>query len=158
AQTKEPVAGASIDARRDGPSLMFGEAGGRHVIAAADGRFRFAGLAPGAYSLEATADTKRTKSPTLVGIGVAESVTDVRLVVGAGLAARGRVIDEAGAAVAGATVMSLGEARLPDATTDAAGAFTLTGLAPGRLVLIARGDGHVSAGMTTVELVDHDAT
>ena len=47
--TREPIAGALVVARRDAPAMALGERSKQRAVAGADGRFRIAGLRPGAY-------------------------------------------------------------------------------------------------------------
>jgi protocatechuate 3,4-dioxygenase beta subunit len=154
-RTREPVAGAVIGAHRDRSAMLLAEAGGHRAVADTAGRFRLTGLPPGAYELEAHGEVRRSRAPTVIGLGVAEQLADVELLIGRGARIRGTVVDEAGAAVSAARVLVLG-ARGGDATTDAAGAFALDGVAPGKLALIARGPGHVAASVTPVEVKDAD--
>lgn len=153
-QSKQPVPGAAIAARRDSPVMWLAEAGGHHVIANANGRFRLTGLRPGVYELDARGDGRRSKSPTVVGLGVAEQVADIQILVGVGAVVRGKVVDESDAPVANATVFAIGGDD--EARSDATGAFALEGITPGKHALLARSDGHVSTGMTSIELADKD--
>jgi protocatechuate 3,4-dioxygenase beta subunit len=154
-RTKEPVPRAAVVARRDGRDTMFGEAGAVLATAGGDGRFRLSGLRPGSYELDAKLVAQRTRSSTVVGLGVAEQVPDVTLLVGAGLAVRGKVVDDGGAPVAGAKVRARGDEDSV-AVSDAAGAFALEGLAPGKHFLQARGDAHLPGAPMPVALVDKD--
>lgn len=154
--SKQPVPGALVNAERDSPAIMLAESGGHHVIADADGRFRIGGLRPGAYELGARHDTLRSKSPTLVGIGVAEQVSDVELLVGIGPVVRGKVVDESQAAVANAKIMILGERGADDVKSDAKGEFVIAGLAPGSYGLVARNDQYLAAMASRVTIGDKD--
>ncbi|HSD87020.1 MAG TPA: carboxypeptidase-like regulatory domain-containing protein, partial [Kofleriaceae bacterium] len=78
AQSREPVAGAIVGAERDTPA-MFGERSRHEATTGKDGRFRLAGLRPGAYELDAKATGLASSAPTLVGLGVAEQVTDIEI-------------------------------------------------------------------------------
>lgn len=156
-RSKQPVGGALVTARRDrSGTLALAEGGARVATAAADGRFRLAGLRPGAYELGAHDATRIAKQPTLVGIGVAEQVTDVQLLIGSAPVVRGIVLDEAGAPVGGATVTANGRDAQEQATTDAKGAFELAGLAPGAYILVASTETQVPAGRSAVEVADKD--
>ena len=155
-KTKQPVPGALVDAERDSPAIMLAESGGHHVVAGADGRFRIAGLRPGAYELAARHDALRTKTPSLVGIGIAEQVTDVELLVGVGPVVRGKVVDESQTAVANAKIMVMGERGADDVKSDAKGEFVIFGLAPGSYGLVASGDAHLAALTSQVTVADKD--
>lgn len=153
-RTKEPIAGATIFARRDAATMLLGEAANHHVTAGADGRFRITGLRPGGYELHASLGARHSKQPTIVGLGVAEQVTDVEILAGAGPVVRGTVVEESGAPAAGVDVSPFGERA--EATSDAKGAFVLEGLGPGRYQLIGHGEVFVPAGTTAFELADKD--
>ena len=157
-KTKQPVAGASVDARRDGGGgIAFAEAGRYRALSSADGRFRLAGLRPGAYELRARAEKRVTAEPTIVGIGVAEQVTDVELLVGGGLVVSGIVVDENDKPVPKieVTANSNGGGGTSDSTDDK-GAFTFVGLPPGAYFLNAMNDEYVSDGFSPIELLHAD--
>ncbi|MCW5801101.1 MAG: carboxypeptidase regulatory-like domain-containing protein [Deltaproteobacteria bacterium] len=158
-RTKQPVPGAIVSARRDAGQMMLAEGGGRMATAGPDGKFRLTGLRPGAYDLDAREDRRHTKSPTIVGLGVAENVTDVEILIGVGPVVRGKVVDEKDAPVAGARLMAFGDGGggSTDAKSDANGAFEVTGLPPGKYELNAHGDTHVHARPgAAIELKDAD--
>ena len=67
----------------------------------------------------------------IVGLGVAEQVSDVEILVGAAPVVRGVATDEA-AHPRPASTSRRSAATTPSATTDAKGAFVLEGLSPGR--------------------------
>ncbi len=154
-RSKQPIGGAQVIARRDSASIMLAEAGTRAVIAGPDGRFRIAGLRPGAYELGAKAEARRTRSPTMVGLGVAEQVTDVQLLVGKTPIVRGTVIDDGNAPVANARVMTFGNFS-DDVRSDDKGAFVLEGLDAGSHMVMATADTHVAKGPSKVEIADKD--
>lgn len=152
-KTRQPMPGARVAAKREAGGLrMFGEPGA-HAVAGADGKFRLGGLRPGVYDLDAQTEDKRSLSPTVVGIGVAEQLGGIEILVGVGLAIAGTVVDEAGAPVAGAAISVDGDNR---ATSDAKGAFALGGLRPGKTTLQAQSAAMLSLAPATVELVDRD--
>ncbi|HEY5934148.1 MAG TPA: carboxypeptidase regulatory-like domain-containing protein [Kofleriaceae bacterium] len=155
-KSKQPVPGALVDAERDSPAIMLAESGGHHVVAGADGRFRIAGLRPGAYELAARHDALRTKTPTLVGLGIAEQVSDVELLVGVGPVVRGKVVDESQAPVANAKIIVMGERGADDVKSDAKGEFVIFGLAPGSYGLAANGTDHLAATPSRVTVADKD--
>ncbi len=142
-KTREPVGGANVVTTR------------HHVTAGADGRFRITGLKPGAYELDAFTSGRHSKKPTIVGLGVAEQVADVEILVGAGPVVRGIAIDENGAPAEGVKVSTFrgDEAQAP---TDAKGAFVIEGLAPGRYMVMGSGNGFVPAGGAPFELANKD--
>jgi hypothetical protein len=154
-RSKQPVQNARVVARLDSPSILLAEGGARFVLASSDGRFRISGLRPGAYELDARAEGRRTKSPTQVGLGVAEQVTDVQLLVGKAPAVRGTVVDDANAPIAGATVRAMDELG-EEAKSDAKGAFVIDGLRAGNHVLIASADTHLITTPATLDVTDKD--
>ncbi|CAN5920969.1 hypothetical protein BH11MYX3_BH11MYX3_04860 [soil metagenome] len=159
AKSGEVIAGAYVQGRRDGGGMLALAEGGGHVARSGpDGRFRLSGLRPGAYEIGAHAETRSSKSPTIVGIGVAEQVTDVEVLISAGPVVHGVVLDESKTPVPNITVTANGQGRGAgaDAKTDAKGAFTITGLAAGHYFVMASDDAYVTAGPTQLELADHD--
>jgi protocatechuate 3,4-dioxygenase beta subunit len=159
-RTKAPVAGARIDARRDGGGgITFAEAGRYRAVSGADGRFRLAGLRPGAYDLRAREKSRVTAEPVVVGIGVAEQVTDVELLVGAGRILSGVVVDEKDKPVAKVSISLNGDGPGESEDSDEKGAFTFVGLPPGKYFLLATAEDWVPAGMPPpVELSNKDLT
>lgn len=160
-QSREPVAGATVEARRDQPAMALGERALVRAVSGADGRFRVAGLRPGNYNLAAHAGPQMSRAPTTIGIGVAEQVSDVEILITKGPSIRGTVVDEAGAPVADAEVNLFGEGmrgRSVDARSDAKGAFAIEGMQPGNYRLMARTESHLPAGDVPVELENADVT
>jgi RNA polymerase sigma-70 factor (ECF subfamily) len=136
AQTKQPVAGAAVRARRDSAALELADESERVTSSGGDGAFRLAGLRPGVYALSARDAGRSTRAPVRIGLGVAEQQTDVVVLVGATAAVRGTVVDETGAAATAVTVRAFdGHGEQGKATSDDAGRFVLAGLAPGRWML-----------------------
>jgi Carboxypeptidase regulatory-like domain len=158
--TRQPVPGAVVGARREraGRSMIaLAEAGRYSAVSGEGGRFRISGLRPGVYELSAGAEGRRTRSDTVVGIGVAEQVAGVELLVGTGPVIRGVVLDEQSAPVPGAKVFVAARGdRDNEATADEKGAFVLEGLGAGSFRLFARGDAILPAAATPVELKDRD--
>lgn len=156
-QTREPVVGAQVLAQRDAPAMLLGERARHRAVSGADGRFRITGLRPGAYNLDARAPKRASQSPTLVGLGVAEQVTDIEILIGASPVVRGTVVDEQGAPVAEVEVTAFGNGGDGErATSDAKGAFEIEGLVPGDYMLMGRSDVYVPAGPTKVTLETTD--
>lgn len=155
--TKQPVAGAQVIAERDrGGMILLAESSRRRAVSGADGRFRVTALRPGAYELAASAGMRTSKSPTVVGLGVAEQVSEIEILVSDGPVISGTVVDETGATVPDIEVTAHGRGRGGDAKTDAQGAFTITGMAPGTYFLMARNDTFVPRGGAQAELADKD--
>jgi len=151
AQSREPVAGAIVGAERDTPA-MFGERSRHEATTGKDGRYRLAGLRPGAYELDAKATGVASSAPTLVGLGVAEQVTDIEILVGNAPSIRGVVVDESGTPAAGVAVSAFGGDDSAEATSDAKGAFVLDGLTAGRYTLVGRSERFLPGSSTKVEI------
>lgn len=158
AQTKEVVAGAYVEGRRDGGGLALAEGGGRVTKSGPDGRFRLSGLRPGSYELGARAELRSSKAPTIVGIGVAEQVTDVEVLITAGPIVRGVVLDETKTPVPNISISANGPGRGTDAKSDAKGAFAISGLGAGHYFMMINDDAYVAAGLTQFDLADQDVT
>ena len=153
-RSHDPVAGAIVTGRHDGGGGVVLASGSHRVTTGADGRFRIGGLRPGAYALTARAKTRVTKTPTIVGIGVAEQASGVELLVGSGLLVSGVVRDDKGTPRPGLEVTAQGTGD--SETTDEAGAFVFAELLPGPYELSARGGDYVADGITKIELADKD--
>lgn len=126
----------------------------RPVEFTADGRFRFAGVPPGTYDIAAVPVAQMQREPTGFRqvIVTDRNVEDVELSLGGGLTVRGRVEFTGGAArpspdalektrvglfpltISARYFVSVGTSGSVghSAQLDANGAFTVTGLAPGR--------------------------
>lgn len=154
-RSHEPVPGATVSARR-GPAMLLAETAARRATSGADGRFRIGGLRPGAWDLGARDHARTTRHPTVVGIGVAEQISDVELLVGVAPVVRGRVVDDSGAATPGVEVRALARGESEDTHADATGAFSFEALRPGTYVLTARGGGYLPSGGVRVALADKD--
>lgn len=155
-QTRAPVAGAIVRADRDSAAIVLAESGLAVSVAGADGRFRLTGLRPGAYELDAIGDGRRSRAATIVGLGVAEQVTDVELLIGKSPVVRGTVVDEAGAHVPRARVVVFGPGGGEDARCDDHGAFAIEGLRPGEYMLLGSSEDHLSEPGRPIEVTDHD--
>lgn len=158
-RSKEPIAGASIDARRDGGGgITFAEAGRYRAQSGADGRFRLAGLRPGAYALSGRQAKRVTTEPVVVGIGVAEQVTDVELLLGNGLVLSGIVVDQNDKPVPNVSVSLNGDGPGIAEGSDDKGEFAFVGLPPGSYFLIPTAEEWSPAGIAPVELANKDLT
>jgi hypothetical protein len=156
-QTREPMAGAIVLAQRDSPAMMLGERATHDVTTGSDGRFRITGLRPGAYELRARAAQRASHSSTIVGLGVAEQVSDVEILVGKAPVIRGVVVDETGVPAPSVDVSAFsGPGEGGEAKSDAKGAFVIEGLAAGHYMLMGRSEQFVPGGPTSVELADKD--
>jgi len=155
--TKQPVAGAAVRAISDSSALELADVTERVVKADGNGKFRFAGLRPGGYELFAREGKRSSRAPVEVGVGVAEQQTNIVVLVGATATIRGKVVDDGGAAVSKVIVSANGNgAESGEAITDAAGAFELEGLPPGRWALRGTSDTHIADGRAIVELKKSD--
>jgi Carboxypeptidase regulatory-like domain len=155
-RTRQPVAGASVLARRDSPAMVLVETGTHRAISGGDGRFRLGGLRPGAWEISATDHARYSKAQTLIGLGVAEQVSDVELLIGAGPVIRGHVVDTAGAPAPNVEIRAFSRGEGTEGKADAAGAFTLEGLRPGEYFLTANAEAYLPAGGTRVPVGDKD--
>ncbi len=155
AASQQPIAGARVSARRDSSGL-FGDSRARVTSSGADGRFRLSGLAPGAWTMAATAGRRSSRAPKIVGIGVAEQVGDVELAIGEGPIIRGTVVDETGAPAGHAELFARAAGHGEEATADAAGAFVFTGLPVGDYEVSARGPSYLRGEPTPVALIRQD--
>ncbi|MEO8550516.1 MAG: carboxypeptidase regulatory-like domain-containing protein [Kofleriaceae bacterium] len=154
AQSHAAVTTGDVIAALDRGAGVLGEMTTRHATIGADGHFRLTGLRPGAYALTAHAGDLLSATPSVVGIGVAEQVADVVLLVSRGASIRGVVVDDQDRPAPNVTVTTFGGDA--EATADAKGNFVLAGLAPGHYGLIARGDDYVWLAATPVELAAKD--
>jgi hypothetical protein len=149
AGSRQPVPGARVDVAREavggGDRADGGAAtsarGRATVTAGPDGRFRVAGLEPGAITLAAHAPGRASDAPTVVPLGVAESVTGVEVFVAAAPSITGTVVDEHGAPIADADVLAMTEGNATGAKSDGAGGFALEGVRPGRYTITAQAAG-----------------
>jgi protocatechuate 3,4-dioxygenase beta subunit len=160
-QSREPVAGATVEARRDQPAMALGDRALVHAVTSADGRFRVAGLRPGNYNLGAHAGPKMSRAPTTLGIGVAEQVSDVEILITKGPSVRGTVVDDKGAAVADASVSIYGEGmrgRSQRYSSDARGAFAIEGLQAGEYQVTASTETHIPGPSVPVKVETTDVT
>lgn len=157
--TKEAIADADVIVSRERGDRGGGMGGGRRrVKTTSDGRFRVTGLRPGSYEVVAQADDKSTRSPAVIGLGVADSIADLELLVWRAPVVKGLVVTPDGKPVAGASVRATESGLANDITTARDGSFVMTGLSPGRHFLTAASEHHVLVTGAQVELADKDVT
>ncbi|MEP6861581.1 MAG: sigma-70 family RNA polymerase sigma factor [Deltaproteobacteria bacterium] len=154
-QTKQPVAGALVEARHDAAGSELADSNDNGVKTDGAGKFRFAGLRPGAYDLAARAGNRSSRTPVGVGLGVAEQQTSVVVLIAPAAALRGKVIAGDGAPAANVTVRASGTGDA-ETTSDGAGAFVFEGLAPGRWALTGTSDRFIADGRAIVPLAKTD--
>jgi Carboxypeptidase regulatory-like domain len=152
--THATVGGARVTAARDRSTLL-GEMGTHDVTCDSDGKFRITGLRPGAYALEARTEDRYSPTPTSVGLGVAEQVGDVVLLVGKGATIRGLVVDDKDQPVADIMVND-DSSRAPGVKSDAKGAFQISGAGPGSHGLHAQGGDYLPASFPTISVGQKD--
>jgi RNA polymerase sigma-70 factor (ECF subfamily) len=155
-QTKQPVAGATVRADHDAAPLELADGNDGGAKADGAGKFRFAGLRPGAYNLLARDGARSSRAPVGVGLGVAEQQTDVVVLIGAAATLRGRVVDDGGASASNVTVRAFGGGDTAEAVSDAAGAFVFEGLSAGRWALSGTSEQYIANGQAIVPLNKSD--
>jgi protocatechuate 3,4-dioxygenase beta subunit len=163
--TGEPIEGAMIE------GAMIEASGNLRVESGADGSFRFSGLQPGAYRIDARAEGFVAGGPpgmrrvevVLSADGAASSVRDLRLVLRRAAAVSGRIV-ASGRPVAGAKIgvyylsaQGLNgelDSYVVDAaaTSDERGKFELIQLTPGRLKLLVEAPDYALAESPTILL------
>jgi len=137
------------------------EAGGpvRGTLSRADGRFAFSGLGDGSYALRAS--RAELASPTVRGVAAGRDGTNLPapLALGPGRRVAGRLVQDAGAALAGFEVRAESAALAPGddplplvARTDGSGAFSIGPLSPGSYRLTSARAGYVLRRAPTVDL------
>lgn len=140
---KQPIAGAEVKADEDH---------GVTVTTGADGSATLSPVSPGWVSVHATADGFAPNNG-FTSVGSANAVGRLDIVLHAGLAVSGRVVDEAGNAIAKAQVSTAGIWNLGSSvepvTSDDNGGFTLT-LAAGTHTLVAVDKEHAPSRSTPV--------
>ena len=151
-----PVPGAQVRARSDDADTAEPA-----LSATADqaGAFRLNALPPGQLVLQAEAAGHAPSASVVVTLsepGAARQDVVLRLAAPATL--HGRVVDERGAAIAGAVVRALrpmSQVVLPQATTDAQGGFALA-LGPGPVDLAAEAPGFAPGRVSGIEVPASD--
>ncbi len=155
----EPAAGARV--------ALGAEAGGgpgRETLSRADGRFAFSGLGEGTYALRAVRDNVEA-SATVRGVSAGrDGVTlPVPLALSRGATIAGRLVQDAGAALAGFEVRAESAALPPGddplpvlARTDKTGGFTVGPFAIGSYRVTAARAGYVLRRAPTVTLAERD--
>ena len=149
-----PIAGATV--RASGSAELT-------ATTSAAGTARLAPVSPGWVGVEASAPGYAPGS-LFTTIGSAGATGQLTLTLRKGFAVAGTVVDEAGAAVAGASVRvapglwSFGMDQGEPVTTDAAGRFTLPALPPGSHVLTATDSVHAPARSTPITVADRAVT
>jgi len=137
--------------------LLSGEAVSemRTTDADATGRFAFAGLGPGTYALRAESGAMVSPVATKVVVEKTSTLHEADVALETGRYLRGRVVDEAGHALAGAEV----RVDLIPATglwsavkADKEGAWTSPPLPPGKYQLRARLPGYAARRTTVMEI------
>lgn len=124
-----------------------------------EGRFQFARVGTGEWTLEARADGVVPSGE--VAVSLPGTPGELTLRVDRTATITGKVLDPRGAPVSGAELRldepggrrgGWGGGPRARATTDASGVFTIDGLKPGTTTLIARADGWADAAPGTFEL------
>lgn len=167
-----PVAGAQVGLREAGSRSPFGGFAQRRATSDERGEYRFTGLAPGSYELDADASGYAPAAAVRVATAAGGAAADAVLELRAGRVVRGQVVDRDRRAVVGAEIFVRSAARggpmviefgggggstrqEPDAVSGPDGRFLLRGLPEeGAARLTARAQGFAS-GRATVE--DGDA-
>jgi len=153
----EPVAGArvALGAEGGGP--------GRETVSRADGRFAFSGLGDGTYALRALLGDEASATVRGVSAGREGVTIPQPLVLGRGATVGGRLVQDAGAGLAGFEVRAESSALPPGddplplvARTDQMGGFTLGPLAAGGYRVTAARAGYVLRRSPTVTLAARD--
>jgi hypothetical protein len=135
-----PVAGARLKTGSTMTSTMTSTIGPATTMSRGDGRFLFSGLRfQGTYEIRASHAGFTRASLTTRTPAPGQTAVPVRIVLESGWTAVGRVVDESGAAVAGAELRFFDGSEEVEgwrnAATDAEGRFELRALEPGRIAL-----------------------
>lgn len=136
-----PLARAKVNAGRAERRGSF-ERGGDDVDSDAQGRFRFESIAPGGVTLSATHAEFAPSEPASFELVAGQPLTDVELRLRVGGRLEGEIFDATGAGAPGRQIIvgnfGMGDGNIGgNATSDAAGRFTVEHLAPGKYNVIA---------------------
>lgn len=138
APSGKPVAGAEVNVMGSDTSMSLLNT----TTSDGEGRYRLEGISPGSYRIEATHKSYLPARRQLA-VRAGDNALDFTFEEGSAQIS-GRVVDEAGAPVAGARVSLQKEwdpSGLPSSSSDADGAFTLSGVPDGVYQLFAEKQG-----------------
>ncbi|QDU66063.1 carboxypeptidase regulatory-like domain-containing protein [Engelhardtia mirabilis] len=160
----EPVAKFKVHARTVTGGMLSGLGAESHSDSFTDeaGVFFLGGLRACEWELFAAAEGYGLAEPLLVELPMDEDAT-VTLTLERTASVSGTVVASNGRAMAGAKVsqpqtlkdfgrMASGDFTRPSTTTDAAGRFTLEGLTPGTVLLVAKAEGHAPSESVSTEV------
>ncbi|NVB81474.1 MAG: carboxypeptidase regulatory-like domain-containing protein, partial [Kofleriaceae bacterium] len=153
-ETGKPVPNARVIATSAAVALPMPDPRRDGVLSGADGTFSFATLSAGTWRITATAgDHGTTTSPPIVVDGE-HARSDIELRLGAGAVVHGTVKDPSGAPVPAAEVSVVVHGYLPwrerrQAFTDASGNFSIGGLPPRAVDIVAWHERGASAIVAT---------
>lgn len=141
-----PVEGAIVrvlDAKRGVFSVLSG-------LTNLSGRYTTSGLSPGEYSLEICRDRFRRKRIEAVSILSSESQVDITAKLERGNSIAGRVLDSSGSPIAYARVAAYDGPGTNEASgeCDQYGRFTVMGIGPGPVSLMAWASGYLHSQFT----------
>jgi hypothetical protein len=152
-----PVESFRVSARPKGAPQMSALAGMlAKSVDSADGRFTLEDATPGEYALEISAPELQAKTVPSFNVMEGSDTNVGRVVLSGGGIVRGTVVDTAGRAVLGASVVAEASTPLfgarPQASSGPAGEFELRGLAPGRVDVVASHPEYAEGRATGVEV------
>ena len=138
----QPAAGVWVRVEEDRTGMRFSQPAS--ATTSGDGQYLLEGVEPGTRLIMARNEDRETTAQEIeVGSGV--NRLDLRFATGASIS--GRVVDGAGAPLAGASVMALTDARSwggAEARSGADGAFTIEGVRDGQYQLRATREGYAT--------------